>query len=139
MRWHDLLQRKLLQMRHGVGNQPLHRCTRQMQAAEDSVQWYICKHLAGIQQDIDDAGMRARTEDDEPLPLHVDRHIAFVQDQGVRLPWLIHGPFAEMIRPAFFEARYPGYFAAQVKAVIYEQAWVTTIDHLRAVRCECLR
>ena len=67
MRRHDL-QRELLQMRHGVGNQPLHRRTRQMQAAEYAVQWHIWKHLAGVQQDIDDAGMRARTEDDEPFP-----------------------------------------------------------------------
>src|SRR5262249_47960609 len=78
MRRHDLLQRELLQMRHGVGNQPLHRRTRQMQAAEYSIQWYLWKHLAGVQEDIDDARMRARTEDDESLPLHVDRHVAFV-------------------------------------------------------------
>ena len=42
--------------------------------------------------------MRARTEDDEPFPLHVDRHVAFVQDEGIRLPGLIHGSSAEMIR-----------------------------------------
>ena len=67
MRRHDLLQRELLHLRHGVGNQLLHRCTRQMQAAEHSVQWYVWKYLVGIQQDIDNAGMRARTEDDEPF------------------------------------------------------------------------
>src|SRR4029453_10427047 len=110
-----------------------------MQAAEYSIQWYIWKHLAGIQEDIDDARMRARTEDDEPLPLHVDRHIAFVQDQGIRLPWLIHGLSAKMIRAALFEARYPGNFAAQVEAVLEEQLRITTIDHLRAVCRECLR
>src|SRR5438874_13809772 len=115
MRRHDLLQRELLQMRHGVGNQPLHRCTCQMQAAEHSVQWHIRKYLAGVQQDIDDARMRARTEDDESLALHVDRHIAFVQDQGIRLPWLIHGLSAKMIRTTLFEVRYPGNLAAQVE------------------------
>src|ERR671925_491382 len=100
-----------------------------MQAAEDAVQGYVWKHLAGVQQDIDDTRMRARTEDDEPLPLHVDCHIAFVQDQGIRLPWLIHGLSAKMIRAALFEARYPGNLAAQVEAVLQEQSCVTTIDH----------
>src|SRR4030095_11998347 len=104
MRRHDLVPRELLQVRHVVRNQPFHRGTRQMQAAEYSVQWYIWKHLAGVQQNIDDAGMRTRAEDDESLTLHVDRHVAFVQDQGIRLPWLIHGLSAEMIRPALFEA-----------------------------------
>ena len=71
--------------------------------------------------------------------LHVDCHIAFVQDQGIRLPWLIRGLSAKMIRAAFFEARYPGNFAAQVEVVLEEQPRITTIDHLRAVCRECLR
>src|SRR5262249_52780557 len=116
MRRHDLLQRELLQMRHGVRNQPLHCCTRQMQAAKYTVPWYIWQYLTGIQEDIDAASMRARTKVDEPPPLHVDRPVAFVQEQGARLPGLIHGPFAEMIRAALLEGRYPGNLAAQVEA-----------------------
>src|SRR5262245_32802136 len=116
MRRHDLLQCELLQMHHGVGNQSLHRGAGQMQATEHSIQWDSWKRLTGVEQDIDDAGMRTRTEDDESLSLHVNRHIAFVQDQGVRLPRLIQSPSAEMIWTALFEARYPGNLAAQVKA-----------------------
>src|SRR4029453_17720635 len=109
-----------------------------MQAAEYTIQWYIWKYLAGIQQDIDDARMRARTEDDEPLPLHVDRHVTFVQDQGIRLPGLIHGLSAEMIRAALFKARYPGNLPAHVEAIFEEKPRGTAVDHLRAVRCEFL-
>src|SRR5215468_6672306 len=110
-----------------------------MQAPEHPVQRYIWKHLAGVQQDIDDAGMRARAEDDEPLPLHVDRHIAFVQDQGIRLPRLIHGPSAEMIRTALFKARYPRNLTTHVEAILEEKPRGAAVDHLRTVRRELLR
>src|SRR5262249_13187498 len=118
MRRHDLLQIELLEMGHGVGDQPLHDRPGQMEATEHSVQRDIRKRLARAQQDIDDASMRAHAEDDQPLAFHMDGQVALVQDQGVRLPWLIFSPSTHMIRPSPLEARHPRNLPAEIEAAV---------------------
>ncbi len=74
MRWHDLLELELFQMRHGVGNQPFHRRPCQMQSPKHAIQRDIRKHLTGIEEDIDDTRMRTGTEDDDALLPHMHRY-----------------------------------------------------------------
>src|SRR5215475_15230289 len=126
-------------MKHGVRNEPLHGRAGQMQPPDDSVQRHAGKRLPRAQEDIDDAGMRAHAEDDEPLPSHVHRHVALIHDQGIWLPWLLHGPSTEMIRTALLEARHSRDLAAEVEAVVEEQPRIAVVDHVRAVGRERLR
>src|SRR5215472_10085214 len=126
-------------MKHGVRNEPLHGRPGKVQPPEDSVQRNAGKRLPRAQEDIDDAGVRAHAENDEALPSHVHRHVALVHDQGIRLPWLLDGPSAEMIRAALLEARHSRDLAAEVEAVVEEQPWITVVDYLRAVRRERLQ
>src|SRR5512132_4430037 len=126
-------------MRHSVRNQPFHRRACQMQSPEYAIQRDIRKHLTGIEEDIDDTRMRTGTEDDDALRLHVNRYVAFIHDQWIRLPWLVGGPSTEMIRASFFKARHPGNFTAHVEAVIQEKPWFTAVDHLCTMRQKILR
>src|SRR5215813_9136143 len=121
-------------MNHGVRNELLHGRSGKVQTSEDSVQRHTGERLPSAQEDIDDAGMRAHAEDDEPLPSHVHRHVALVHDQGIWLPWLLDGPSTQMIRAALLEARHSRDLTAEVEAVIEEQPRIAVVDHLRAVR-----
>src|SRR5215467_11765261 len=126
-------------MKHGVRNESLHRRPGKVQTPEHTVQRHTGKRLPRAQEDINDASMRAHAEDDEPLPSHVHRHVALVHDQGIWLPWLLHGPSTQMIRAALLEARGSRDLAAEVEAVVEEQPRVAVVDHLRAVRRERLQ
>src|SRR4030095_13271217 len=126
-------------MRHSVRNQPFHRRACQMQSPEHAIQWYIRKHLTGIEEDIDDTRMRTGTEDDDTLRLHMNRYVAFIHDQRIRLPWLVGGPSTEMIRASFFKARYPGNLTAHIETIIQEKPRCTAVDHLRTMRQKILR
>src|SRR5262249_8970753 len=59
--------------------------------------------------------------------------------QGIRLPGLIHGSSTEMIRTAFFKARYPRNLTTHVEAILEEKPRGAAVDHLRTVRRELLR
>src|SRR5215510_5665140 len=83
--------------------------------------------------------MRAHAEDDEPLTFDMDGHVPFVEDQGIRLPWLIRDPSTHMIRAALLEARHPGNLTAEVEAAVQEEPGIAAIDHLRAMRGERFR
>src|SRR5260370_41424966 len=69
---------ELLEVRHGVRDDPIQGLADQMQSAEDAVDRSVREDLASIEQDVDDSGVRTRTEDDQTLVAHADRQIALV-------------------------------------------------------------
>src|SRR5258706_4757328 len=102
----DVLDIEGLQRFHGLRNDVLHHAA-QMQPANDGMNGKTGEELADIGTDIDDSGVRAGAEDDQPLPADMGHHEALIHQEGIGLPGrLAIGP-AEMIGASGLEEGYP--------------------------------
>ena len=111
------LRRERPQPFHGLGNDPLHHAA-EMQASHRAVDRDIGKQVPHLGADVDDAGMGACAEDDEPEVAHMGDQHAFVHEQRVGLPGAVGARPGEMVGPTLLECGQPRDLAAILKLLL---------------------
>ena len=105
-----------------------------MQAAHHRMNGRLGEQAADLRADIDDAGMRAGTEDDQPEVAHVHDQHALVHQVGVGPPLLLVVQSAKMVLASGLERRDPGNLAAVVEMAVEQGALPAVIDDAGATR-----
>ncbi len=106
----------------------------QVQPADHAMDCSIGEKAANLGADVDDAGMRARADDDEPQIADLGHQHALVEQQRVGPPRGVGAGAAQMVDPAFFKGAHPRDLAAQIKMSIEQQARRRVVDDCGAQR-----
>src|SRR5262249_34264809 len=116
----DVRDTKRPQPVDGIRNDPFRDAT-EVQPAHHAVDRNVRKEFSGMQAHVDDAGMRARAEDDQSQIAHVCYQHAFVHEQRIGLPGPARRRSRQMVDATFLERCRPRYLAAQVEVAIDQQ------------------
>ena len=116
-----------------IGNDLLHDAA-EMQAAHHAVDRDIRKQMPHLGADIDDAGMRARAQHNQPQILDMGHQHALVEQQRIGLPRSIRTDTAQMIDATLFKNAPPWDLAAIVEMAVEQQSCGRVVDDIGALR-----